>query len=650
MKEKARQPSKKALPDHHRPYRVLLPLSDESEARFLLPLAEILVQEYQGQLIILNTLAVPEGESLSGAASQASRFREALVEMMPAVLEITAQVQTLVRNQNEVWDGIWETVEREKVDLLLAGWSPPGQAAVTLPFIDEPRLENPPCNVVAVRPAPFKPWDSGWKNIKHILMPVRGGPHSTFTLRIGYALAHASEGEITLLHVVQEGNQADQEQFNLEFSSAIKELRYITRTISARGEIAGQIIDVAQGYDVIVMGAPTSRSKVKSWRSALFDSVIEKTDVNILVVKEQYVPEALPTGREEPVAKTLDRPIALVVDKWFAENTYHSREFNNLQRLLALKEAQGVSISLGLPALNEEKTVGKVISTVKQALMDDIPLLDEIVLIDSRSQDRTVEIASEFGIPVYVHQEILPQYGSYRGKGEALWKSLYVLNGDIVAWIDTDISNIHPRFVYGVLGPLLRQPRIKYVKGFYRRPLREGDKLIASGGGRVTELTARPFFNLFFPELSGLIQPLSGEYAGRRSALERLPFFTGYGVETGLLIDLLDRYGLGGIAQVDLLERIHHNQPLPSLSKMSFTIMQVVLRRLEKSRQVRLLDNKQQSMNLIRYGQRRRYYLEPEIINEYERQPMIAIPEYCQKRGLKLNTGSSETQHHGQEK
>ncbi len=274
-----------------------------------------------------------------------------------------------------------------------------------------------------------------------------------------------------------------------------------------------------------------------------------------------------------------------------------------------------------------------MIKTLKTALMEEVPLLDEIVLIDSGSVDYTREIASDLGIPVYIHQEVLPRYGAYHGKGEALWKSLYVLKGDIVAWVDTDIKNIHPRFVYGILGPLLRDPVIQYVKGFYRRPLREGDKLIAGGGGRVTELTARPFINLFFPELSGLIQPLSGEYAGRRSALEKMPFFTGYGVETGLLIDILDAYGLRAIAQSDLLERIHHNQPLPSLSKMSFAIMQVVFSRLEIRYQIRMLEEANLTMNLVRYGPRR-FFLETEEIRDHERPAMITISEYREKLEL----------------
>ena len=254
------------------------------------------------------------------------------------------------------------------------------------------------------------------------------------------------------------------------------------------------------------------------------------------------------------------RSLPTIVDRWFAENTFHAGEFREVAKLVDLKEKRGVTISLGLPALNEEKTIGLVIRRIKAALMDRVPLLDQVVVIDSDSTDRTREIAAELGVPVVRHSEILPETGTYRGKGEALWKSLHVLDGDIVAWVDTDIRNIQPRFVHGLIGPLLREPRIQYVKAFYRRPIREGGTLLAEGGGRVTELMARPLINLFFPELSGMIQPLSGEYAGRRALLESVPFFTGYGVEIGLLIDILEAAGLSAIGQVDL-ERRDPSQP-----------------------------------------------------------------------------------------
>jgi glucosyl-3-phosphoglycerate synthase len=256
--------------------------------------------------------------------------------------------------------------------------------------------------------------------------------------------------------------------------------------------------------------------------------------------------------------------------------------------LVRLKTQQGLAISLVLPALNEEQTIGAIIDCMQDNLQKRHPLLDEIIVVDSRSQDRTVAIARSCDVPVFVHQELLPETGSYAGKGEALWKSLSVAKGDIIAWIDTDIANIHPKFVYGLLGPLLREPRVSYVKGFYRRPLREGGTLHESSGGRVTELMARPLINLFYPLLSGLIQPLSGEYAGRRDLLMSLPFATGYGVEIGLLIDIVERYGLQAIAQVDLEQRIHRNQSLNALSRMSFAILQTVITRLEGRRHLEL--------------------------------------------------------------
>jgi glucosyl-3-phosphoglycerate synthase len=264
---------------------------------------------------------------------------------------------------------------------------------------------------------------------------------------------------------------------------------------------------------------------------------------------------------------------------------------------------------------------------MKKELMKKKPLLDEIVLIDSNSTDRTREIVKKTGVPLYIHQHLLERLGAREGKGEALWKSLLVTSGDIVVWIDTDIANIHPRFVYGLIGPLLLNPHMQLVKGFYRRPLKVGEKVQASGGGRVTELTARPLLNLFYPELSGVVQPLAGEYAGRREALERVPFFSGYGVETGLLIDIYERHGLNAIAQVDLLERIHHNQRLEALSKMSFAIIQTVIRKLESRFGGEVLEDVNRSMKMIRYGTKG-YSLDVEEIAERERPPMIEVPEY----------------------
>jgi glucosyl-3-phosphoglycerate synthase len=325
------------------------------------------------------------------------------------------------------------------------------------------------------------------------------------------------------------------------------------------------------------------------------------------------------------------RSLPTVVDKWFAENTFHASEFRDIAKLVELKERHGLTVSVGLPALNEEKTIGLVIKRIKGPLMDRLPLIDQMVVIDSDSEDRTAEIAEDLGVKVYRHSAILPETGTHIGKGEALWKSLHVLDGDIVTWIDTDISNIQPRFVFGLIGPLLREQRVQYVKGFYQRPIREGDKLVPEGGGRVTELMARPLLNVFFPELSGMIQPLSGEYAGRRELLESVPFFTGYAVEVGLLIDILDSVGLPAVGQVDLERRIHRNQPLGNLSQMSYVILQGAIRKLEERHRIELLTEVGRGMKVIIH-EKDRFSLEVREIGDELRPPIKTIPAYQERR------------------
>ena len=272
---------------------------------------------------------------------------------------------------------------------------------------------------------------------------------------------------------------------------------------------------------------------------------------------------------------------------WFLRRTFRHSDFN-VARLVEAKREQGLTVSVCIPALNEEGTVGPIVERIRRELVDGAPLVDELAVIDSASSDRTVETARAAGADVYQDREILPEMEPFAGKGEALWKSLFVLRGDIILWLDADITNFHPRFVSGPLGPLLTDPDVGYVKSFYRRPLGAED---AAGvrqleGGRVTELAARPLINMFWPHLAGLIQPLAGEYAGRRSLLEQVPFGTGYGVEIGLLIDIAERFGVEAMAQVDLEERTHRNRPIGELSRMAFAVLHAALTRLARSGQL----------------------------------------------------------------
>jgi glucosyl-3-phosphoglycerate synthase len=320
--------------------------------------------------------------------------------------------------------------------------------------------------------------------------------------------------------------------------------------------------------------------------------------------------------------------------------TWHHSRFEDIPRLVELKEKKGLTISLAFPTLNEERTIGKEILVMRTELMDRYRLVDELAVIDSSSSDKTRQVAGRFGARVIASKTILPKYGSFRGKGENLWKSLYALEGDIIVWVDADISNIAPKFVYGLVGPLLEDDDISYVKAFYQRPLRAAvhppggkpvENIIApAGGGRVTEILVRPVFSLFYPELAALVQPLSGEYAGRRALLERLPFSVGYGVELGHLIDILELSGSGAIAQVDLDVRIHRNQAVSSLGKMSFGILNTLFSRLEKSGSAHMLREPGEKYISLEKGNDFHRVRETEI-PAAERPPMIEIGEYREK-------------------
>ena len=251
--------------------------------------------------------------------------------------------------------------------------------------------------------------------------------------------------------------------------------------------------------------------------------------------------------------------------------TFHADEFSPAD----LVDAKGATtVSLCLPARNEESTVGLIVDEIRHALIDSIPLVDEILVVDDHSSDDTAGVARAAGARVVDASEVLVGYGKGHGKGEALWKSLHEARGDVIGWVDADIREFDAKFVVGLLGPLLLDPTVDFVKGFYERP-----ELAGIGGGRVTELAARPLLSMFFPELTSVFQPLGGEYAGRRSVLEQLPFVVGYGVDVALLIDIARRCGVERIAQVDLGVRHHRNRSLAELGPQSYAVISAILGR-----------------------------------------------------------------------
>jgi nucleotide-binding universal stress UspA family protein len=602
------------------PINILIPALGPASTDGLLSIANALLDRYGGEGTVLSVVEVPAERSLSEGALIVRRRRALLRKL--SLLD-GREFRAEVRTSHSLENGIRSAAVDTQADLLLLPWKPARRKASG--EATERLVADPPCDIGAVKVGVSK-------EIRTVLVPARGGPHARLALRLAEALAANHDAVLTLFHVVLPHWDERRRQREARFFEAVRrhvDYDHVANLETEADSVEAALVREGSRHDVVVMGS-TGRDERSSYLfGKIPETVAHGLDSTVIIVKTREPVTAQTFGlATEPRAAAAYDDISELVDRWFAENTFHSHEFRNVRYLVDLKERQGKTISLALPTLNEEKTIGAIISTIKRQLADRYPLIDELVVIDSNSEDRTVEIAESLGVPVYKHPEILSDHGSYAGKGEGLWKSLFVTSGDIVVWIDSDITDIHPKFVYGLVGPLLTQPRIGFVKGFYRRPLNLGGQLLTTGGGRVTELTARPLINLFYPQLSGLVQPLAGEMAGRRDVLEMLPMFTGYGVETGLLIDILDQFGLASIAQTDLETRVHRNQTLLSLSKMAFAIVQVVMKRLEDRQRIQLLEELSTSMKLIHYSPAE-LFLEVKEIEEHQRPPIHSLPDYA---------------------
>ncbi len=623
------------------PRRIIIPLANPRTAADLVRIGAALAA-HGGTLTALSIVEVPEGMPLSEGATRARQARR----LLQRVLEFTpdgVDLRTVVRIGRRAAEGIVELAAEEEADLVIFGWGGrpmgrPDAGDLFSPTIDEV-LRDAPCDIAVVK-------QRGMTEVHRILVPVRGGPHADLALRFASALGRGLDAEVEAVHVV--GPDLDP----LLRAQTERALATLVRQQGGEGprarivegaDVGAAILAEAANSELVVMGASALADMDGSPFGRLPETVAQGgAGPTVIVVRTRDVPTGHTFEQRAAQAESMEaaeraaatgRSVPAKVDRWFAESSFHHQEFGDLRRLMVLKEQQGVTISAVLPTLNEAATVGGIVRMARTELMEKVPFLDELLVIDSDSEDGTRELAEAEGARVVRHPDVLSRYGSYRGKGEALWKSLYETSGDLVVWSDTDIRDWHPRFLYGTVGPLLVEPRIGYVKAFYQRPIVEGGQLKEGGGGRVTELVARPLINLFFPELSGYIQPLSGEYAGRREHLERIPFFTGYAVEIGHLIDLVDRLGLNGLGQVDLDIRIHRNQELEGLSRMSFVILQAVMKRLEERRRARLFAELGSTMKLPRSGPNE-LALEVIELADAERPPMVRIPEYRERRGL----------------
>jgi glucosyl-3-phosphoglycerate synthase len=626
------------------PSRILIPVANPLTAQELVRVGAALLDKRHGNLTVLGIVEVPEGTPLSEGATRARQARRLLQRVLDYAPE-GVTIHPIVRIGRRAAEGVVEAAAELDADLIVFGWGgkpstpkPGAEPPVFSSTIDEVVRESP-CDIAVIK-------QGGSTETGRILVPIRGGPHAELALRFADALSRHGGGKIVALHLVPPGVprsiriQTEQALAHFIRQHADGHVEQIVREAT---NVRTAILREAEAADVVVMGAsaaPATEGAKTYLFGALAEAVATRSSKMVVVVKtresiggavfDQLEKRSESLAAAEKAANE-SRAVPLRVERWFGESNFHHREFCDLERLVRLKEQAGLTVSLVLPALNEAETIGAIVGRTRRELMERFPLLDELLVMDSDSTDRTREVAESEGARVAIHQHVLARYGSYQGKGEALWKSLYETSGDIVVWADTDVRNWHPRMVYGTIGPLIAEERIQYVKGYYRRPIVEGGVLKEGGGGRVTELVARPLINLFYPELSGLIQPLSGEYAGRRSLLETIPFFTGYAVEIGHLIDVADRVGLEGLGQVDLERRVHRNQELEGLSRMSFVILQAVMRRLEERHKANLFAELGSTMKLPRSGGGK-LGLEVIELADHERPPMIRIPEYLEKQ------------------
>jgi hypothetical protein len=379
---------------------------------------------------------------------------------------------------------------------------------------------------------------------------LRGGQKAGEILRF---LAHLGLSALELWHV-----RSLPEKDDLFYNALVPEALELFSEVKVRS-FPPQPLEkllASQTAGLVVTGRPQQEDS-----RARFCARLTKLPVNVAVVD---IREPLPdfSGGEGPVA--LQHP-PIPIFPWGSFPK---------ARLLARKNEQGLKVAAALPTLNEEATVAKVLATALEVKASG--LLDEVFVVDSASTDRTTAVAADLGVPVYQAAEVCPELPPARGKGENLYKSLFLTAADIIIWVDTDIETITPSFFTAPLTPLLLSPEIQLVKGFFKRPVRVTEQGTALGGGRVTELLVKPFLNLHYPALASLVQPLSGVTAVRRAAAEELFFPNHYGVEIALLLQIYRRWGAQALAQVDVGEVIHKSKSLEGLAEMSFQILQTV--------------------------------------------------------------------------
>jgi glucosyl-3-phosphoglycerate synthase len=588
--------------------RVIIAADKAAQAEEILNLAVNLIDDTPERLMTLIGVTPMGPETSIKEAGSAEALRRDLEDLARTEQRVTGLGRPIVSER--AWQQVSELkIETEGETVLLLPWRSDDQR---LRRDVAQVLRDPPCDVAIVH-SPVPP-----ARIRRILLPVRGGAFAVLSLQLAVQMAKSVGAEVTLLRVLPADDDAPSRALRDAFTGLSDIFPEIVTEVQVVGDPTTTILKMLSDHQAIVLGASAGESE--SPIGLLASLILHRRDITTLVVRTRE-------SFRMPATRAFDsgQPVLVRLEKWLDDNTFHKGEFSNTGKLIDLKRKQGLKISLGLPTLNNEATIRSIITAIKGNLVDDVPLLDEIVVIDNGSTDATRRIAAAMGVQSYASQHVLHSHGSQRGKGESLWKSLYLLKGDLILWMETDIINPDPRAILGIAGPLLTDGRLQYVKGFHRAD-RRGPHV---GPDAITALLLRPLISLLFPDLAGIVLPLAGCHGGRRSALERIPFYSGYGVEFGILLDILERFGLGSIAQVDLGKAVRSNtgQRHAVDEKTAFSVLQVCLRRLASGD---LVDSElaiERTIKLLRADQDR-LHLEEVDAKEQRRPPMLVVKEY----------------------
>jgi glycosyltransferase involved in cell wall biosynthesis len=380
---------------------------------------------------------------------------------------------------------------------------------------------------------------------------LRGGANATAVLHV---LAQAGVKAIHIFHREEQIPQLEE----IFFSSVVIPSQDLFDSVTITWRQDASLFDLVKNFcgkfSMLFFGAPLAFSEIQPF----YQQIRAVYASSVTIVRGPTIDVEIDTGDE--------------IYQWVRERTFDAGDFSLPDVLRMCKKRLNKKIAIILPSLNEAGTVSNVIKTALE--VKDAGLIDEVILVDSASTDDTVDIAKSLGIPVFLHSEIKPELGSYTGKGEAIYKSGFVTDAAILAWIDTDIESITPRFFYGLLGPLLTNSAIKFAKGYFNRPVKVDASGIELGGGRVTEIMARPWINTFQPQLSGYIQPLAGTVAIYRDTFLKMQIPVNYGVEVAMLLQAVELEGLWATCQVNLGEVVHKSKDVAGLSEMAFQIMQ----------------------------------------------------------------------------